>query len=109
MKLKRRMKTVSQLIDEAFRLMKYLQDSGLSQKQSEDEQNYVLRNSLCRGMATLVLESDYDTLVYLVNFPNEQGYKLASISKKLFLRYAVLSKEAVENERLKMGYRRAAF
>jgi len=91
---------------EAFRLMKELEDYGISKRQSEDEQNYILRNLLCRGMATLALDADYDSSAYLINFMKEQGYKLAPISKKLFLRYAVISKEAVENERLKLGYRK---
>jgi hypothetical protein len=93
-----------QIIDryEASRLMQALIKFGLNQKQSEDEQNYILRASLCRGMASDQLEGDYASLEYLINFMNEQGYKLAPISKKLFLRYSVLSKEAIENERLKL-------
>ncbi len=92
---------------EAFRLMKDLEDDGISKGQSEDDQNYILRNSLCRGMATALLDADYDSLAYLINFMNEQGYKLAPISKNLFLRYAVISKEAIENQRLMLGYLKA--
>jgi hypothetical protein len=86
---------------EAFRVMKQLQSDGLSQKQNEDEQNYSFRDQLCRGLAS-ELEGDYEVVTYIINYLNEQGFKLAQIPKQLFLRYSVISKERIENSRLRL-------
>lgn len=90
---------------EALRLLKDLVNDGLNRQSSEDEQNYSFRNSLCRGMASFALEGDYSALVYLVDFLNEQGYKIEKLSKPLFLRYTIISKESIENERLRLKAR----
>jgi hypothetical protein len=96
---------------EALRLMKELIKMGLNLNQNEEDQNYVLRNALCRGMASDQFEGDHSSFEYFINFLNGQGYKIAPIAKKLFLRYSVLSKEAIENERLRLtqGIRKTGF
>lgn len=88
---------------ESLRLIKEFIDHGLNSTQSEDAQNYIFRKSLCEGMATIQFQGDYDSLAHFIDFMNGQGYKIAPISKQLFLRYSVISKEGIENTRLRLG------
>jgi hypothetical protein len=79
--------------------MKQLEEKGFSSKQNEEEQNFSFREQLCRGLAT-ELQGDYEVIPYLIDYLNSQGFKLAPISKALFLKYSVISKERIENSRL---------
>lgn len=88
---------------EALRIMKELEADGLNKGDNEDEQNLLLRIHLSRGMAVFQFDGDYESCEYFVNFLNSKGYKISPISRQLFLRYTVISKEAINNERLKLA------